>query len=158
MTIQVPLSRGLFATIDAADTALVAQFRWYARPKDAKSLGFYAFAKPTQKITIYMHRLLLAAPAGMQVDHVDGDGLNNRRSNLRLATQQLNNVNREYTSASGFRGVYRNKNRWRAMIDVRKRHINLGNYVDPADAARAYYAAARKYFGEFARLNFPEAA
>jgi AP2 domain/HNH endonuclease len=96
----------------------------------------------------------------MHVDHINGNGLDNRRTNLRPATSAENARNRrsQRGSSSPYKGVswIRSRRNWRANLRVGDRLIHLGSYTDPADAARAYDAAALKYFGEFARLNFPE--
>jgi hypothetical protein len=112
-----------------------------------------------------MHRVIMNAPAGVQVDHANGDRLDNRRSNLRLCDQTLNNANRRAgkPSRSGFRGVYFDNNSaahpspWLAEIQVRRVRIRLGHHATPEIAARAYDRAARDAFGLFARLNFPDA-
>lgn len=109
-----------------------------------------------------MHRLVVGAEPGQQVDHVNRDGLDNRRANLRLATNGQNRANSRSASASGYKGVYRVPNKgvyrttdkWRAQIRAGGRIIHLGYFGDAETAARAYDAAAREYFGEFARGNF----
>lgn len=95
---------------------------------------------------------------GFFVDHKDHDGLNNRRSNLRWATQSQNCVNTSKLArgVSGFRGVSKMRNKWHAAVNVSKKRIHLGTYVTAEEAAKAYDRAAREHFGEFARLNFPE--
>lgn len=110
-----------------------------------------------------MHRLVIHAPAGVDVDHVNGDPFDNRRANLRLANDSLNAANRRLLTAvntSGFRGVvfHRLLGKWQAGIKCRGRSIYLGVFASPEDAARAYDAAARRLFGEFARCNFTEVA
>ena len=104
-----------------------------------------------------MHTFLTGWPL---VDHIDGDGLNNRRSNLRPATPSQNNANRRKSrqNTSGFKGVsyYHRTSRWRAYVGVDGKAIHLGYFDTAIDAARAYDAAALEHFGEFARINFPE--
>ena len=96
---------------------------------------------------------------GSEVDHINRDKLDNRRSNLRLVTHTQNCVNASLrvTNTSGFKGVnfYRGKY-WRAYIRVNYRHISLGFFPTAEAAARAYDEAAREHFGEFAFLNFPD--
>ena len=95
----------------------------------------------------------------MKIDHIDGDGLNNRRANLRHCTNQENcrNQGLARNNRSGFKGVswYPNSGKWVATIWDGKRKVFLGYYADPVEAARAYDAKARELFGEFARPNFP---
>jgi hypothetical protein len=156
---RVPVGHDHFALIDAADYPLVAYFNWYLlRGHNGK---LYAYTNGA----IYMHRLIAGTPAGCETDHENGDGLDNRRVNLRPATRSQNKGNmgkprRPDGSAhtSQYKGVIWDKARskWLAKICRHGVTKNLGRYDDEADAARAYDAAAAEHFGEFARLNFPE--
>ncbi|BAK66857.1 putative endonuclease [Sphingobium sp. SYK-6] len=159
---RTPLSRGLFAIIDDEDEHLVAGIKWHAHPVERSTGGFYAVngrggAKPTLAGRRYMHRLILGASASQLVDHVNGDGLDNRRANLRIATRRQNNINRQTTNRWGFRGIERTASgRWRSLIRVDGRRI-AGPLQDNAiDAALIYDAMASLHFGEFAVLNFPK--
>jgi hypothetical protein len=156
-TIAVQLSRGCETVIDAKDYQLIAPYRWYAFSSRANT---YAAHKSTGCPTILMHRLIVGATDGEMVDHEDGDTLNNRRANLRPCDNRRNQQNRKLSSdnTSGYKGVswhIRDKF-WRANIRADGRQIFLGSFNTPEEAARAYDAAARTYFGEFARLNFPD--
>lgn len=111
---------------------------------------------------VYLHRFILRlTPDDPDVDHIDGDTRNNRRSNLRLASRQQNARNRRLSvsNTSGYKGVtWHQKERcWRSQIYVDGTRISLGGHATPEDAALAYDAAAREVFGVFARLNFPRA-
>jgi hypothetical protein len=105
-----------------------------------------------------MHRLILD-PGTAEVDHINGDTLDNRRCNLRLATHAQNMCNNRMRShnTSGYRGVfwYAERRKWGALIVARRKRKFLGLYADAVDAARAYDAAAIELHGEFASLNFP---
>jgi len=154
----IPLTRGKFAVVDAADFEWLNQWKWNAQYD--KKLDYYRASRKTSKklgksVTVYMHRLIVNAPIGTQVDHRDGDGLNNRRSNLRSATHFTNGYNRgpNKNNTSGFKGVARHSGKWWAYIGVNGKRINLGRFFDIHDAAAAYAAAARKYHGEFARTE-----
>jgi len=107
--------------------------------------------------TVYMHRLVMNAPSGFEVDHINGDGLNNTRENLRVATRAQNTANKpSYSGTSKFKGVCRaatKEPRWRAWCMVNKKSIYLGSFKTEAEAARAYNLAAEKAWGEFAHLN-----
>jgi hypothetical protein len=110
---------------------------------------------------ITLHRLIMQAPRGMVVDHVNGNRLDNRRCNLRLATTAENIRNMAIRGGtSQFKGVYYNtpRGRWRAHICCDRKKLNLGDYATEEAAARAYNKAAIELFGPFARLNpLPEA-
>src|SRR5262249_32638796 len=122
--------------------------------------------KNQRSAQIQMHRMILDAPPGTLVDHWNGDGLDNRRCNLRFATypQQQRNHPRHHRPGqrppSRFKAVRRpahsKENPWRARIRVNGQQSHLGVFATEEEAARAYDRAARHHFGEFARLNFPE--
>jgi hypothetical protein len=106
----------------------------------------------------YLHRLIMnAVRTSLYVDHINGNKLDNRRSNLRLCTHRdnLNNRPRNKNNKSGYKGVYLHKvnKNWVARIQVNGKYISLGSYSDIIDAAKAYNEAAIKYFGEYAYLN-----
>jgi hypothetical protein len=108
-----------------------------------------------------MHRQIMQAPAGLDVDHINGDRLDNQRGNLRIATRQQNCWNttkRKGNYTSPYKGVSWRRGQWAAYITVSNRQRPLGKFADPIEAARAYDCAAREMFGEFAYLNFPETA
>lgn len=157
MAIALPVTRGLVALIDEADEGW-AQFNWFAKPRDQSCGGFYVYRTLNGlcRSTLYLHRAILDARPGEIVDHIDGDGLNNQRSNLRIATPSQNCANRGgYKPASGYRGVYAAGRQWVAQISVNGEMVKLGRFAEPASAAAAYDAAAQAQFGQFARLNFP---
>jgi hypothetical protein len=99
-------------------------------------------------------------PADLVIDHRNCDGLDNRRSNLRFATHAQNTLNRrkKKNAVSQFRGVWFYKGKWGSQISSQGKRMFLGRFDNEIDAAKAYDEAARKYHGEFARLNFPELA
>lgn len=109
---------------------------------------------------ILLHREILSAPAGMDVDHIDGNRLNNMRSNLRICTRAQNCMNRKplLGSASHYKGVTWHKHdaRWQAMIRIDGKQTYIGRFSDETEAARAYDDLAYAHYGEFAYLNFPE--
>ena len=160
---EIPLTRGMVAVVDDEDFEAMSAFRWQAIRRRNK----WHAARTENDRSIYMHRVLLDAPPGLEVDHANGDGLDNRRCNLRLATKRQNAQNRRSGGkgkASRFHGVtfHLSRKRWRAVIcagppDKRgnAKQIFVGHFVDEADAARAYDRAAIKYFGAFALTNFP---
>lgn len=148
----IPLGKCGFAIVDQADADLVLASTWTIARR-ARSLYAMRQYRPGQ--TSYMHTLLTGYA---RTDHFNGDGLDNRRANLRPATRAENMHNMAtYRGSSRFKGVswHRRQMRWRATIGRSGRHIHLGHFADEAEAAHAYDAAARAAFGEFAALNFP---
>jgi hypothetical protein len=152
------LTRGYVTVIDDEDAAIVAGYSWCAWvPKPGYVYAVARIHGMVPQKMISMHRLLLKAPKGMEVDHKDGDGLNNRRSNIRLCTKAQNQHNSLRTwGASRFKGVHRCKKtgKWIASIRRGSRRQYLGKFLSEGEAARAYDASARLFFGEFARCNF----
>lgn len=151
-TIEIPLTQGFVAVIDEADWPLVQDYKWsVAVRRDAYATRQYAQTFVGRSIVL-MHRLLLGAEPGQTVDHEDGDGLNNRRSNLRLATTSQDGANNNRARArSGYRGVYPNKQRWMARVSS----TYIGRFDTPEEAALARDEAMRQTFGVFGRYNFP---
>ena len=149
--------------VDDCDDHLFASHRWCVAKYNSGK--FYVMRKSSpdtsgKRHAIHLHRAILGAKAGKQVDHINGDTLDNRRSNLRLATPSENLFNRgkTRTNTSGRKGVHWNKHgrKWRAQIVANKKPIYIGYYDDIDAAARAYDEAALKYHGEFARTNSSE--
>lgn len=161
-TVKIPLTKEKVAIIDAADEELVGRYAWRAFHSRG---NWYAQATlPGLRgpgSTIFMHRLLVDAPKGTQVDHRDHDGLNNRRDNLRYATHATNQMNRRSgVGLSRFKGVsYNARTRmWLSRIVHTKKTGCLGHYVTEEMAALAYDLAAEVLFGEFRSLNLPVSA
>jgi hypothetical protein len=151
---KIAITKGMTITVDDADYPAVSQFCWHASQSGPDR--FYVRAFIDGKRT-YLHRFLLKPQGKMTVDHIDGNRLNNCRSNLRLATRTENNRNRPPSKNKKFKGVFAQRNGYgfMARIVVNKRPVYLGNFKMPEDAALAYDIAASREFGEFANLNFP---
>lgn len=119
----------------------------------------HELAPGPRQVFIKMHREILGVPEGVQVDHRDGNGLNNQRYNLRQATHVQNGGNRrKFKGQSKFKGVrapQTPKNGWRATIREGDKAVNLGTHETEEEAARAYDRAAKEKWGDYARLNFP---
>lgn len=160
---EIQLSRGLVAKVDDADYPALARFKWLALCSQGR---FYAARSELitpgvrRYRTVLMHRVILGLEAGEIGDHVNHDTLDNRRANLRKATQAENtrNARPHRDSTSRFKGVSwaKNASAWAACIRVDKRKLHLGYFDDEVLAAEAYDAAAAKYFRDFAVFNFPE--
>ena len=157
MSKRIELSQGKFAIVDDEDYEWINQYKWSALRGRSTFYAVRNEGRPQKRI--YLHREIMNAPADMQVDHTDRDGLNCTRDNMRLATnaQNLRNRGAQANNTSGYKGVDWHKwcGKWRVTIKVNGKQIYLGHYGDPIEAARAYDAAARKYHGEFANTNFP---
>ena len=156
---EIQLTQGKVALVDDQDYEVLAQHKWYAY-KDWRT--WYArWHMPTvagKRTVVLMHRVIMGAAPGQQVDHWDGDGLHNWRKNLRYCTTAENQHNQRHKQAgstSHYKGVcwHKNAGKWAARIKVNYKRIWLGLYGLESDAARAYNAAAVKHFGEFASLN-----
>jgi hypothetical protein len=156
----IPLSQGKYALVDEADYAELARYRWCVSwnvsGKQGHRKTFYA-ARSEKGRTIRMHRQIMGAARGEVVDHINHNGLDNRRSNLRVCSQAENMRNRRGWGGrtSRYKGVsyLRRSDTWQAVIVCEGRRYNLGQFDSETDAAGAYNAKARELFGEFACLN-----
>jgi len=146
------LTRGYEAVVDDDDYDYLSAYRWHALTDGRYTKVYAAFGNEE----ILMHRVILSAPEGMGVDHVDGDGLNNRKGNLRLATKSQNAAwSGIYSNnTSGYRGVTKYRDKWMGQIIVRGKKRYLGLFERPENAALAYDVVAELEFGEFAFQNF----
>lgn len=157
---EIPLTQGKVALVDDEDYERLMQHKWCAH-RPSGSRVFYAIAHvrigPRRYGKLRMHRLLVDAPLGMEVDHRNGNGLDNRKVNLRMAssTENKRNVPPVSVNTTGFKGVSRRDGKWRARIWNQGRQQELGVFATAEEAAKAYDTKACELFGEFAWLNFP---
>jgi hypothetical protein len=155
---EIPLSQGKVALVDDEDYEWLMQWKWQVR---WNGWTHYAMRRDKYtKTTVLMHREILGVRKGFLTDHKNGNGLDNRKKNLRECTSAENNRNRGVARANkyGYKGIFydpKRKNPYRAQIWVNSKAITLGYFLTIEDAARAYDDAARKHHGEFANLNFP---
>jgi hypothetical protein len=155
----VTLTRGCQAVIDAEDAPKAARHNWVGFPR-----GHLMYARTIIQVNgkpraLFLHQLVMGKCYGLDVDHIDGDALNNRRSNLRFATRSQNLRNSRKQSRVDLTSIHKGVSflpkyeRWWSRIRVDGRNLALGCYATSEDAARAYDAAADHYFGEFAKTN-----
>jgi hypothetical protein len=159
-TRKIPLADkpGTFALVDYADAVWLEQWTWYSSVRGyprRNAIGTADTASTLMQRVIlefYGHDLM-----GLDVDHINGNPLDNRKCNLRVVSHQENCFNRKLSknNSTGYKGVsiFRPNGKYKASIKVNYKQIHLGYFETPEDAALAYNNAATKYFGEFARLN-----
>jgi hypothetical protein len=137
---------------DAQDGELINLYKWHLWQRKGSSSPMYAITKNN----LSMHRLIIQAPRGVQIDHINGDGLDNRRANLRLASSAENGRNRRKTRGSSqYKGVcwHKIRNCWVAYICIDGTHTHLGVFQNETEAAKKYNEVALKIYGVFAKLN-----
>ena len=159
MAKEIELTRGCFAIVDDEDYEYLNQFKWHCNSYGyaIRNQHYYTLRKARTSKPIAIHREIMKAPKGQEVDHKNHNKLDNRKCNLRLCTKSQNNMNRKRIRAiSGFKGVTKapdwenRKAPWRAIIIKDRRVVHLGRFKEKIEAVNAYKAAAKIYFGEFA--------
>ena len=152
---EIQLTKGCVALVDDEDYDFISQWKWcvsnavYAVRRGSKIDG------DLRGTIILMHRVIMHTPEGMSVDHIDGNSLNNCRSNLRNSTHSQNMFNKKLRSdsSSGIKGVQKHGNKWRVHIGYNGLRVRVGSYNSIDEAVAAYNQAALKYHGEYARLS-----
>jgi hypothetical protein len=157
MTAEIVLTQHRIALVDDEDFEQLRWLRWYTAKIGKRVYAYRNIKIGERHVILPMHREIMGLEYGdhsLEVDHINGDGLDNRRANLRLVTRQQNMANRRGWSQAGYKGVSRMESgKYVAHIVVNGNHHNLGRYDTAEEAARAYNAAAADAFGEFALLN-----
>lgn len=161
---EIQLTKGFITIVDDDDFAHLSLMAWHVtnvrrgHTYAVHSVRCYRDGRYSARVVLMHRHILGLTDPAMQVDHVNGNTLDNRRSNLRVATRAQNSRNRSSSNRVGFKGVELLPNgQYRARLQTTTpyRRIGLGQFDNAEDAARAWDAAAREAFGEFARLNFP---
>jgi hypothetical protein len=163
----IPLTQGKAALVDRQDYENISKYKWYAKKYVTSGGKISYYAARTQRIdgtkkraVVFMHNEILGKKCGFLPDHINRNGLDNRRFNLRFATRQENGANREpnRNGASKYKGVSYYKNnlsprKWAARITINGKKIWLGIFETEIEAAQAYDLAAIEHFGTFAKIN-----
>jgi hypothetical protein len=157
---EIKLTRDQFALVDDEDYDFLMQWKWHADFK-----GKTCYARRTIRVgggkvkRIYMHRSIINPPDNMEIDHIDNNGLNNQKNNLRICTHQENTFNTSgFKRKSKYKGVSRkidhNRNKpWRACLKINGKQVQIGTFKEEKQAAIAYNEAVLKYRGRFGVLN-----
>ena len=153
---QIPLTQGKFAIIDDKDFEYLNQWKWtYDGRYAIRSVAFTV----GKRSKIYMHRIILNTPVGMDTDHIDMNRLNNQRLNLRICTRTQNMMNRgkQKNNTTEFKGVRLLRGHTpQAQILINGKNTHIGTFPDKISSAKAYDKVAREYYGEYAKTNFTE--
>lgn len=150
---KIPLTRGKYAVVDEVDYAILNMHKWYCFP--GKKTFYATRVRGGGDNTLArMHRVILDAKEGQIVDHINGNGLDNRRSNLRFVTSRENALNRSKSRGAIYKGVSKVRDKYRARIRLPNNILHLGYFLCPKLAAKAYDRAALRHFGQYAKTNF----
>ena len=153
---QFQLNQNKILLIDDEDFDKVSKYHWYFTGRYVK--GYLLHKKFKGQTRVAIHRMVLNAKQGQEIDHIDGNILNNQKGNLRFVSHSENMANRKIlakNNKSGYKGVYLHTRAKKWVAKIRKDNVNiyLGIFNDKKEAAKIYNINAKKYFGEFAKLN-----
>ena len=150
---KIKLTQNQYALVDDEDFEMVSKYKWYYNKGYARRV----FGKRPNRKWIFMHRFIMNPIKKVFLDHINGVGIDNRKSNLRFATNSENMRNRKIhkNNTSGHKGVYwdKEKNKWRVTIKCNNKKFYFGYFTNVLDASKAYNQGAKTLFREFARLN-----
>lgn len=155
----IPLTKGKYAIVDDDDYRYLMQWKWHTVKKNHTCYACRGVAtgkRNWKQKHIWMHRVILNTPLGMETDHRNHIGLDNRKQNIRVCTVGQNQHNRKkhIKSTSKYKGVCRQRSKWRARICNHNKKLHLGCFDTEIDAANAYDVKAIEIFGKFACTNF----
>lgn len=158
---KILLTQNKFTLIDDEDFELIDKYKWHVRKHRCVFYAQHCYRDKENKRTksIQMHRLIMGIDdPNIQIDHINGNGLDNRKCNLRICNNSQNHMNRkkQKNCSSKYKGVswHKLKNKWSSYIKIRGKLKYLGDFIDEKEAAKKYDIMAIKFFGEFAQLNF----
>ena len=156
---KIPLTQGKFAIVDDNDFEELSKYKWHANKMGNSYYAKTSFGKNgTKRIRPSMHGLILKLKKPQEIDHINRDGLDNRKCNLRVCTRSQNQQNKrpQKQCTSKYKGVswYEAGKKWRAFIMLKSKHYYLGGFNNEIECAKAYDKRAKELFGEFARTNF----
>jgi hypothetical protein len=166
---KLETKNGYIFQIDQEDYDKIRNYPWYGykstyrlKNGEKKQCTKYIVAHISANERVNLHKLIMNTPVEIRIDHKNGDGLDNRKSNLRICTQSQNQMNKlkNCNNKSGYKGVSwdKTRNKWRSFIMLAGKNKCLGRFNSPEQAALAYNRAATKHFGEFAKLNKVESS
>lgn len=154
---RIPLTKGQYALVDDADFDMVNQHSWVYTKHNTNHYAHTTISEGGRRKTVKMHRMILNAPNGKEVDHKNNNGLDNRRSNIRLCTRSQNqaNSNVKSNSLTGIKGVHQRKDngRWRAHAHRDGKRVWLGHFDTAKEATMAYVTYIKQFDGEFTKLG-----
>lgn len=156
MPIEIKLSQGKVAIVDDEDFEYLNQWKWCAVKNHGHWYAMRTDVSTSTRFTVFMHRVIMKTPTDLVVDHVDQDGLNNKKDNLRNCTSQQNSLNNSSRyGSSAYKGVYYNKDRqkWHARIITNKKRVHLGFFTTEEEAALAYNNAVIESGNIFIPIN-----
>lgn len=153
---EIILGNNLTAQVDDDDYIYLNQWKWYIHKSRTSQYAARRITIKGIRKRIFMHNVIMNPRKGVKVEHININGLDNQRSNLRFATHAQNCINYHRTNKTGYRGVSYDKknNMFRARISINDRRKHLGYFNNPIEAAKKHDHAALKYQGEFAIINF----
>jgi hypothetical protein len=154
----IKLTQGYTVLVDDADYEEISRYKWCVLVTSNTQYAMRGSKENGHHKTILMHRQILKAPKNMEVDHINGNGLDNRRCNLRLVTSSQNHFNQrkqQKNTTSRYKGVYwhQRDKAWMVRIQSNGKYRFIGNYATEHEAALAYNQAAIKFHGDYANLN-----
>lgn len=159
---EIQLTQGKITLVDDEDFEFLSQWKWQFHIGHSRHTGYarrseYPLGRYGKQKLIWLHHIVMNVLTGFNVDHINGNGLDNQKVNLRICdnSQNQHNARLRKDNKSGYKGVsfYKTRQIWQVQITIKTKKIHVVYFENKETAALAYNAAAREYFGEFARLN-----